>query len=205
MPHTAAGLDSSNAARVVDILAGLASAGVTVIITIHQPRPDVFNLMQRVLILSGNGRLVYSGKPLLQYTVMQTVPTHFGHKEHGSQIVVLHESTSLKKRSFMFHTNADAIPAARDQSHATDRQYATIAHPAIESASTGTATLVAKHSQHSSSSSSLYAVMSFLFAVATIGVSISVKACGAASFLLADEQSKQKRLKLLWMLASIFA
>ncbi|KAL0042544.1 hypothetical protein WJX79_003095 [Trebouxia sp. C0005] len=55
------GLDSSNAARVVDILAGLASAGVTVIITIHQPRPDVFNLMQRVLILSGDGRLVYSG------------------------------------------------------------------------------------------------------------------------------------------------
>ena len=56
-----AGLDSSNAARVVDILAGLASAGVTVIITIHQPRPDVFNLMQRVMILSGDGRLVYSG------------------------------------------------------------------------------------------------------------------------------------------------
>lgn len=56
-----AGLDSSNAARVVDILAGLAAAGVTVIITIHQPRPDVFNLMQRVMILSGDGRLVYSG------------------------------------------------------------------------------------------------------------------------------------------------
>jgi len=46
---------------VVDILSGLASAGVTVIITIHQPRPDVFNLMQRVLILSGDGRMVYSG------------------------------------------------------------------------------------------------------------------------------------------------
>ena len=60
-----AGLDSSNAARVVDILAGLASAGVTVIITIHQPRPDVFNLMQRVLILSGDGRMVYSGKHAL--------------------------------------------------------------------------------------------------------------------------------------------
>ena len=57
-----AGLDSSNAARVVDILAGLAGAGVTVIITIHQPRPDVFNLMQRVMILSGDGRLVYSGQ-----------------------------------------------------------------------------------------------------------------------------------------------
>ena len=69
--HAWTGLDSSNAARVVDILAGLASAGVTVIITIHQPRPDVFNLMQRVLILSGDGRLVYSGTvlcPLYEWT-----------------------------------------------------------------------------------------------------------------------------------------
>ena len=67
-----AGLDSSNAARVVDILAGLASAGVTVIITIHQPRPDVFNLMQRVLILSSNGRMVYSGAAAFVHSFIQS-------------------------------------------------------------------------------------------------------------------------------------
>ena len=51
------GLDSSNASRVVDILAGLAGAGVTVIITIHQPRPDILRLMDRMLLLSGNGQV----------------------------------------------------------------------------------------------------------------------------------------------------
>ncbi|KAL3154966.1 hypothetical protein ABBQ38_011494 [Trebouxia sp. C0009 RCD-2024] len=73
------GLDSSNASRVVDILAGLASAGVTVIITIHQPRPDVFNLMQRVLILSGDGRMVYSGKlpSHLLHTLFPLIETGF--------------------------------------------------------------------------------------------------------------------------------
>ena len=55
--HACTGLDSSNASRVVDILSGLASAGVTVIITIHQPRPDILRLMDRMLLLSGNGQV----------------------------------------------------------------------------------------------------------------------------------------------------
>ena len=55
--HAAVGLDSSNASRVVDILSGLASAGVTVIITIHQPRPDILRLMDRMLLLSDNGQV----------------------------------------------------------------------------------------------------------------------------------------------------
>ncbi|GMH44385.1 hypothetical protein BSKO_12319 [Bryopsis sp. KO-2023] len=55
------GLDSTNAAKVVDILADMAAAGVTVIITIHQPRASVFNLMDRILVLSGNGQVVYTG------------------------------------------------------------------------------------------------------------------------------------------------
>ena len=53
-----AGLDSSNAAKVVDILAGLAATGVGVVLTIHQPRPDVFRLMHRVLLLSGRGQVM---------------------------------------------------------------------------------------------------------------------------------------------------
>ncbi|KAF5834484.1 hypothetical protein DUNSADRAFT_8809 [Dunaliella salina] len=56
------GLDSTNAARVVDILARLArEGGITVILSIHQPRPDIFRLMDRAMLLSGNGEVVYSG------------------------------------------------------------------------------------------------------------------------------------------------
>ena len=58
-----AGLDSTSAASVVDMLASLTQTGTAVLITIHQPRPDVFNLMQRVLILSSKGQMVFSGKP----------------------------------------------------------------------------------------------------------------------------------------------
>ena len=52
-----AGLDSTNAANIVDILAELARSGCNVILTIHQPRPDVFRLMDSVLLMSGNGQV----------------------------------------------------------------------------------------------------------------------------------------------------
>lgn len=52
-----AGLDSTNAANIVDILTDLAASGVNVILTIHQPRPDVFRLMDRVVLLSGTGQV----------------------------------------------------------------------------------------------------------------------------------------------------
>ncbi|KAK3262065.1 hypothetical protein CYMTET_29063 [Cymbomonas tetramitiformis] len=55
------GLDSSNAAKVVDILAEVGRTGVTVLITIHQARLDMFRMMSRVTLLSGRGQLVYSG------------------------------------------------------------------------------------------------------------------------------------------------
>lgn len=52
------GLDSTNATRVVDILASLAGKqGVTVLLSIHQPRPDLFRLMDRVMLLSGEGQV----------------------------------------------------------------------------------------------------------------------------------------------------
>ena len=56
------GLDSTNAARVVDILSSLSGQqGVTVLLSIHQPRPDIFRLMDRVLLLSGEGQ-VWGGR-----------------------------------------------------------------------------------------------------------------------------------------------
>ena len=44
------------------ILAALGGRGVTVVLSIHQPRPDVLRLMDRALILSGFGEVVYSGE-----------------------------------------------------------------------------------------------------------------------------------------------
>ncbi len=52
------GLDATNAAKVVDVLAGLAAGGVNTVLSIHQPRPDIFRLMDRVLLLSGAVQLL---------------------------------------------------------------------------------------------------------------------------------------------------
>ncbi len=61
MDEPLSGLDSSNAAKVVDILASFAASGVTALLSVHQPRPDMFRLLARVLVLSGVGQMVYSG------------------------------------------------------------------------------------------------------------------------------------------------
>ena len=55
------GLDATNAAKVVDILAGLGALGVTILLSIHQPRPDIFRLLDRVCVLSSHGGVVYCG------------------------------------------------------------------------------------------------------------------------------------------------
>lgn len=55
------GLDSTNAKKIVDILSNMASSGVTVIMTIHQPRPDLFKMLDRVLLISASGEMIYSG------------------------------------------------------------------------------------------------------------------------------------------------
>merc|ERR1711934_889342 len=55
------GLDSTNAATMVGSLADLADKGINVILSIQQPRSDIFRLMDRVLVLSCNGEMVYSG------------------------------------------------------------------------------------------------------------------------------------------------
>lgn len=55
------GLDSTSAAAVVTILARLSADGVTVALSIHQPRLDIFAMLSHILLLSSEGRMVYSG------------------------------------------------------------------------------------------------------------------------------------------------
>lgn len=55
------GLDSASSLLVVTCLHFLASKGVTVCATIHQPRTEIFNLMDRLLLLAPGGRIAYFG------------------------------------------------------------------------------------------------------------------------------------------------
>ena len=57
-----AGLDSFAALTVMEHLAALAALGHTVIASIHQPRPAIFERFHKVCLLS-NGRQLYFGPP----------------------------------------------------------------------------------------------------------------------------------------------
>ena len=55
------GLDSSNASKVMSILTEIATTGVAVVLTLHQPRADMLTVIDRLMILSSGGCTVYSG------------------------------------------------------------------------------------------------------------------------------------------------
>lgn len=55
------GLDSTNATQVIDILSKTSLSGVTVIMSIHQPRPTFFTLIDKIMMLSSDGQVVFSG------------------------------------------------------------------------------------------------------------------------------------------------
>lgn len=57
------GLDSSSAFTIVDILKRISREdGTTVICTLHQPRSNIFNLFDRLILLH-SGRILYQGLP----------------------------------------------------------------------------------------------------------------------------------------------
>jgi ABC transport system ATP-binding/permease protein len=68
------GLSSSDAKSVMDILKGLSLKGRTIIITIHQPSKDVYELMDNALILGVGGRLIYFGPVKDSYGRFGTAP-----------------------------------------------------------------------------------------------------------------------------------
>ena len=57
------GLSSADALAVMHILKGLSFRGHTILITIHQPRQDIVDMFDRILLLTGDGRLAFLGPP----------------------------------------------------------------------------------------------------------------------------------------------
>lgn len=56
------GLDASNSLRIIQLLHLISrSRGISVILTIHQPRSEAFELFDTLVLLGQGGRMVYSG------------------------------------------------------------------------------------------------------------------------------------------------
>lgn len=56
-------LDSATAMALCRTLAAIAQRGTTVLLSIHQPRADIFALFDRVVVLGEGGRVVFEGAP----------------------------------------------------------------------------------------------------------------------------------------------
>lgn len=56
------GLSSSDAKSVMDVLKKLSQKGRTIILTIHQPAKEIYEMMDNALILGVGGRLIYYGQ-----------------------------------------------------------------------------------------------------------------------------------------------
>jgi ABC-type multidrug transport system ATPase subunit len=63
------GIDSSSALNVAKIVSNLAKTGMTCVAVIHQPRTEIFSLIDDMIILQSGGRVAYQGstKYVIQY------------------------------------------------------------------------------------------------------------------------------------------
>lgn len=68
------GLDSFSAMQVIKVLKKIASAGCSVLFTIHQPSSDVFNSFDRLILLN-KGMVMYQGP-------VEDVPNFFASHNH---------------------------------------------------------------------------------------------------------------------------
>lgn len=68
------GLSSSDAKSVMQVLKGLSEKGRTIIITIHQPAKDVYEMMDNALVLGVGGRLIFYGPVTDAYKRFKTKP-----------------------------------------------------------------------------------------------------------------------------------
>jgi ABC transport system ATP-binding/permease protein len=72
------GLSSSDAKSVMDVLKGLSKKGRTIILTIHQPAKEIYELMDNALILGVGGRLIYYGSTVDAYARFGSAPNPDG-------------------------------------------------------------------------------------------------------------------------------
>ncbi|EGV64158.1 hypothetical protein PSN45_003730 [Yamadazyma tenuis] len=63
------GLDTSSSLKLIQVLRQLSSStlGVTVVLSIHQPRPEILELFDKICLLTRGGRLVYYGSLAYSY------------------------------------------------------------------------------------------------------------------------------------------
>ncbi|KAM0297798.1 hypothetical protein HYE67_003282 [Fusarium culmorum] len=80
------GLDATAASSIMRTLKAIARLGISIIVIIHQPRTEIFDLFDN-LILLGNGQTIYEGPQIESQTYFESMGFQFPeHSNHGDVI-----------------------------------------------------------------------------------------------------------------------
>jgi len=132
------GLDAFTALSIVDVLRGLAHEGRTLVVTIHQPRSDLFTNFGNVLLLARGGHPIYAGPAgdMLPHFAAQgyECPRHINPADFALDLITVdlqHEAreaaSRAKVRKLIESWNSDMFRAARVGSIATPAELGSLA------------------------------------------------------------------------------
>ena len=83
------GLDSTGALKVMTSLLTLLPLNITIAAVIHQPREEIFNGFDRLLLLSAGGQTVFAGKRALMIPYFQQLGFQFDPTANPADQVVV--------------------------------------------------------------------------------------------------------------------
>lgn len=132
------GLDAFTALSIVDVLRGLASEGRTLVVTIHQPRSDLFAHFGSILLLARGGHPIYAGpsKDMLSHFAAQgyQCPRHVNPADFALDLITVdlqHEAREVasraKVRKLIESWSSDMFRAAQSGSIATPAELGSLA------------------------------------------------------------------------------
>ncbi|KAF2195388.1 P-loop containing nucleoside triphosphate hydrolase protein [Zopfia rhizophila CBS 207.26] len=132
------GLDAFTALSIMDVLRGLANEGRTLIVTIHQPRSDLFAHFGSILLLARGGHPVYagSGEDMLAHFASQghNCDRHVNPADFALDLITVdlqHEAAEAasraKVRSLIESWTIDRFPPARAGSITTPAELGSLA------------------------------------------------------------------------------
>lgn len=132
------GLDAFTALSIVDVLRGLAHEGRTLVVTIHQPRSDLFAHFGNILLLARGGHPIFSGpaNQMLPHFASQghECPQHINPADFALDLITVdlqHEqreaASRVKVRKLIDSWNPDMFPTTRTGSIATPAELGSLA------------------------------------------------------------------------------
>lgn len=132
------GLDAFTALSIMDVLHGLANEGRTLIVTIHQPRSDLFGQFGNILLLARGGDPVYAGPAqdmLMHFASLgHDCPDHVNPADFALDLITVdlqhavREAVSRAKvRRLIESWNSDMFRAAREGSITTPAELGSLA------------------------------------------------------------------------------